>query len=390
MAEISVPRDEADLWAYAEVAARAFAQDPGEARAAIVAAPARRAVVRVAREGGAVVGGALAYATGQLFGGREVPAGAVADVAVAPEARGRGVARALMRDLEDGMRAAGLAVSPLWPSTVALYRRLGWEVAGQAAGHRVPTAALAGRAGAGRARAEPDAGEALRLQRAAAAAWDGPLVRPAWWGSGGPSGPEGIHRYGWEEDGGLTGYLAYAQVGAGADGHGLRVRDLWAATPGARDGLLALLGSHAPVAPATTFAPAVLPWAHDLMWHESAGEVRSSDDGPWMLRLIDPAAAVAARGWPAHARGRVEVAIADPARPAPAPHVLEVEGGEGALSPGGAGTVTLGAGPLAAWYAGALSAVRAGRLGLAEGQVAALAALDALVGRREVWLPERF
>lgn len=151
------------------------------AHASMATEPVRAAVVRVAREGDAVVGGALAYQVDQLFGGRPVPAGAVADVAVVPEARGRGLAVALMGALEGAMRDAGLAVSPLWPSTVRLYRRLGWEVAGHALHHRVDTAALAGRAGPGRVVAAPELAQVRRLQRDRAEDWDGPLVRPAWW-----------------------------------------------------------------------------------------------------------------------------------------------------------------------------------------------------------------
>lgn len=177
---------------------------------------------------------------------------------------------------------------------------------------------------------------------------------------------------------------------AGESGYGLRVLDLWTATPGALDGLLALLGSHAAVVPETSFAPAVLPPVHDLLWRPAAGRLRAAEHEPWMLKLIDPAAAVAARGWRAGARARVEIEVADPGADGPRRHVLEAHDGEAVLTPGGAGAVTMGAGALAAWYAGALTARRAARLGLATGPPAALEELDGLIHPPPVWLPELF
>ncbi|MEI8256716.1 MAG: GNAT family N-acetyltransferase [Deltaproteobacteria bacterium] len=50
--------------------------------------------VRVAREHGAVIGGLAVFDFGQYWGGRSLRCGGVSVVAVAPEARGRGVARA--------------------------------------------------------------------------------------------------------------------------------------------------------------------------------------------------------------------------------------------------------------------------------------------------------
>src|SRR5215472_8385485 len=55
---------------------------------------------------------------------------AVSSVAVAPEARGRGLVQHLLRETLAEQRAAGLALSVLYPSTVPAYRRAGYELAG--------------------------------------------------------------------------------------------------------------------------------------------------------------------------------------------------------------------------------------------------------------------
>ena len=91
-----------------------------------------------------------------------------------------------------------------------------------------------------------------------------------------------------------------------------------------------------------------------------------------MLRVLDPAAAIAGRGFPAAARASVPLRLADPQLPAGAgPHTLSVRDGEGALIPGltdpPAGSPAGDAGRLgprgfAALYAGVpMATLRAGR-----------------------------
>lgn len=179
MAEATAPRDESDWEGYRRVMARSYGGDE-ELWRGWLAAVRDHAIVRVAAEGGRVVGGATVLPAGQWFGGRVVPAAAVAGVCAAPEARGRGVAAALLRALAAAAREAGLLVSPLWPSRTTVYRRWGWEIAGLAHGHTIALPALAGLRGQG----EPvlDPGPEIRpLQPALAEGWNGPLDRPEWW-----------------------------------------------------------------------------------------------------------------------------------------------------------------------------------------------------------------
>ena len=66
----------------------------------------------------------------QWWCGRAVPMAGVASVMVAPEDRGRGIARRLMTALLDEVAARGYPLSALYPATMPLYRSLGWELAG--------------------------------------------------------------------------------------------------------------------------------------------------------------------------------------------------------------------------------------------------------------------
>jgi predicted acetyltransferase len=80
---------------------------------------------------------------GQFFGGRSVPMGAVASVAVRPDQRGRGIAPRLLARSVERMHEQGLVVSTLHPATTRFYRGLGWEIGGEFGVRRVPTASLA-------------------------------------------------------------------------------------------------------------------------------------------------------------------------------------------------------------------------------------------------------
>lgn len=102
--------------------------------------PAERRLVATDR--GQVVGHLGVSGLGQSYGGRVVPMGGVAGVAVAPTHRRAGVGSALLRAALAGMRARGEHLSTLYPMASTPYRRSGWEVAGTWLRRRVPVRSL--------------------------------------------------------------------------------------------------------------------------------------------------------------------------------------------------------------------------------------------------------
>ncbi|MGH3738930.1 MAG: GNAT family N-acetyltransferase [Micromonosporaceae bacterium] len=66
----------------------------------------------------------------QWWQGRALPMAGIGGVVVAPEARGQGVGRLLMRGVLARSAEQGYPLSALYPATVPLYRGLGWEIAG--------------------------------------------------------------------------------------------------------------------------------------------------------------------------------------------------------------------------------------------------------------------
>ena len=309
-----------------------------------------------AYEGERMLGAVVTLDFTMTWGGRPVPCGGVSGVGVGPEARGRGVARAMLAESLRRMAERGQVVSALYPTTAALYRSMGYEVVGWFARRRVPLAEIpTAPADPLEWRAVPFDDPVLRaLERPMIAAHDGWFVPDEGWVR------RAVHR--WQND---TKTNRYAYVGR-------------------RDGedVVALVYRYASSDPFYELeiesfdavdGPAVAAGLGFLAAHgTTAGELRTSlpssvlalhlphvqrasvvSDWPWMLRLVEPAGAVAARGWPSGVTGRVSLALTDEARPENSgPWVLEVEDGTAQLTPGGAGAIACTAPELALVYAG--------------------------------------
>lgn len=85
-----------------------------------------------------ILGHAFLFSMATWMGHREVPVSGMASVAVAPEARGQGVATALVRRLVAETRRRGQAACLLYPFRHAFYRRLGWALVSEVRRLRIP------------------------------------------------------------------------------------------------------------------------------------------------------------------------------------------------------------------------------------------------------------
>ena len=299
-------------------------------------------------DGGQLVGAARYYDMRQFWHGRAVPMAGVGGVKVAPEVRGRGVGRALMTALIEAMAERGYPLSALYPATAHLYRSLGWEMAG---GHY--RAEVAGRSLG--SLLPPDPGVPVPAgpgEDAAGALDDGPppAVRRA-----GPqdardvisvlsavhSGardcgpatldPASVRR--WLASPHLFSYLAHdGFLGYGWHGgsdHEIMVHVLAAGSAPTARVLWGIVASHASV---THTVHAVVGPDDPICWLTREPDVRLRLHKRWMLRVLDPAAAISGRGFPAAARARVVLRLGDAQLPAGAGlHTLTVGDGEGSL-----------------------------------------------------------
>lgn len=322
--------------------------------------------------GGRLVARASDREQGQWFGGRLVPVSGVAGVAVAPEVRGTGLARQVMTALLAGARERGAVLSTLFRTTPGPYRRLGYEQVGTLTWTAVRTAELASlRVPAGvtlRPAGAADVPAVRDLYRRMARSGTGLMERDA------PlfdtsaetviGGRDGVS-LALGADGTVEGYASWDR-GPGYDAGGrVSVYDLVGHTAAATTALLAMLASWASVAP-TLLLRLPDPDPALLLANVAAPTAESQD--PWMLRVLDAPAAVAARGWPSPVAGTVDLDIEDEVCPWNAgPHRLELSSGAGRLTPGGSGSVHVTARGLAVLYAGAASPAILRRSGLLAG-----------------------
>ncbi|MGA7987413.1 MAG: GNAT family N-acetyltransferase [Candidatus Dormiibacterota bacterium] len=391
--EISDIRDDAELRRFAEVDAESFAGRAADnVRWLTAAAP--HTTLRLARVGGEVVGGYMMLPTGEFFGGRSVPAQGISAVAVLPAWRRGGVAGALMRDCVTSVRNTGAVIAPLFAATVRLYRRWGWELCTQTFRQSVQTRALNRFTGAGGVRARPDRASMEALRRSQLSRWDGPLDRPDWWLSveWDPGDPES-HRaeYGWYEGDVLTGFVRYESERTRGGWIRVHVAEFVYATGDALRGLLGFLGGHESQSSDVVFVHSALPDISPLhlLLDEPHRNVEVSAFIPWMQRIVNVERAMSARGWPERAAGRVELEVTDPVLGVERV-VLDVESGNGRVTPGGSGQVRCGIGALSAWYSSALRAQDAVALGLMEGDAAALSVMDGMIAGGVPWIPDFF
>lgn len=309
---------------------------------------------------------------GHWYGGRVVPASGVAGVAVAPEARGRGLARELLTRVLHEARDRGAVVSTLFRTAPALYRSLGWEQSGVLTRHTLPTASLAPlRIPPGvTVRSAEDCDVPALCATYTAVARDG----AGWLDRVAPRvDVEGLlHRYDGVTvalgDAGVEGWCGWRR-GEGYDAEArITVPDLHAVTGRATQALLAVLGTWTSVAPTVVLTVA----DPDPVWLAvpgSWGRVETVD--PWMLRVVDAPGAVEARGWPSWARGVADLQVDDPVLPHNAgPWRLVLDDGQGRLERGGTGAVRLDVRGLALLVGGAATPGLLRRAGLLSGDVA--------------------
>jgi predicted acetyltransferase len=127
------PANEEDLDRLVEIHGAAFPDARGAAarrRNFEQSALGRLSDLVVAHSGDRILGHGFAFPLHAFFGGKAVPIVGIASVGVAPEARGRGVASALIQHIHEAARQAGSALSMLFAWRHGFYARLGYaEVA---------------------------------------------------------------------------------------------------------------------------------------------------------------------------------------------------------------------------------------------------------------------
>lgn len=387
--DVHPPRNDADLDRFLEISGDAFVVSAEHAQA--YANAIGHDQFRLVRRGNDIVGGLALIRMGQFFGARAVSMAGVAAVAAAAPYRAQGIASTALRRTLAELREEGLPLSTLYPATVALYRSVGYELAGAGLEIRLPLSRLDVRERSLEARpATADDEPAIRnLYRTIAEQTPGHLDRGAFcW--------RRVHNYRGDPtqgfvvtDGGtLVGYMFLLTQPQPTGYANVRVVDLAAATPAAHRQLLTLLADYRSNRDSILLRGSL----NDPLLIHLAEEVYEADmRNLWMLRIVHVANALQARGYPPGLQAELHLQVTDDVLPANnGTYVLRVKDGQATVEGGGRGTLKADIRGLAAMYSGFLSAHDVVSLGVAEGPADQLAAANAVFNGPLPWMRDSF
>jgi predicted acetyltransferase len=348
--------DEPEQWApFTEIAAMAFGTT--ETKEAASLQQAGVANIRLVHEGEALVGGLEIIPMGQWFGGRSVPTAGIASVAVAPHFRGRGAARALMEDVLREQRAGGCALSTLYPATVTLYRRCGYELAGGRYTVRLSPRLIGPISrDCEISRVNGDDQQATeQLYASWAAARNGYLDREArLWNRIRRPHATRAHGFLFSYAGRPKGYVYYVQRTPSTHEQQIDATDLVATSPRAAASILAFLADHRSL-------------VTEALWHTGPADpllmllperhYRVELETYWMLRIVHLPHALEARGYPPNVSAELRLDVQDELLAENAGRWrVTIRNGRAEVGRGGEGSIQCDIRALAALYSGFQSA----------------------------------
>jgi predicted acetyltransferase len=372
---------ETDLERLADVLAHAFGFPIDDAKPWFTRAGLEN--VRTLKRAGRICGGLMEVPMGQWFGGRSVTTMGVAGVGIVPEERGRGAAVRLMVSMLREARARGFALSTLYPATVTLYRRVGYERAGSRFAisfdprtceiPRSPGMTIAEVAGA----PEEIVGLYERTAREVPGYLDrGPYVWSRITRPTGRTTKTLTVSHGTE----LEGYVVLSHV-MGDDVSTVNVLDLVATTARAANAILRLLVEYRSLATLVRWHGGPSDLFTNLL-PERHYQMTLTDQ--FMVRVVDVERALGQRGWPRLAKGSLGIEVEDASLPENSGrYTLSIEGGRGVVertSAAKAPDVKITERGLAALYSGHVSSSVLAAAGWLEASAGASVQLDAWFG----------
>ncbi len=235
-------------------------------------------------------------------GGRPVPTAGVGGVAVAAEDRGRGHGTTVLRRLLEQARVRGAGISTLFATTPAFYRGLGYEQVAEQSWLLLPATELGRMPASGaltvRRATDADFAAVESLYRARAA------TESLWLDRSAPGHAQPFAASLAEADGvslaidpagEIAGYARWNRgAGTGPEAR-LTVTELLGATAPATAALLAVPGRFDSVVGTICIRTT---GRDPLRWSIPRAGWRSEGHQDYLLRVVDLAAAIAARGWP--------------------------------------------------------------------------------------------
>jgi predicted acetyltransferase len=307
---------ESDLPAVARLVSLAFAGPQDQSEQWLRGAGLEN-VRLLRRDDGSVPACLLRVPMGQFFGGRSVPAIGIAGVAVAPEARGDGLARLLMEEALREVASEGVPISILYASTQSLYRQVGFEQAGHRFRIRIPLSQIGLRERGGRIISLDDshAPSVSRCYERFAREFNGTLDRgPYSWKRVCETRGDRYQGFAVEEASGeLAGYLYLMQQRKPETGrHDVLLSDLAFTTPAAGRRLLGFLADMATIGDEAVFFGG--PW-HPVLALLPQQRYTVERRDYWMLRVLSVPRSLECRGYPKGIQTEAVFRVIDPLLP---------------------------------------------------------------------------
>ncbi len=365
---------------------------------------------RMYTEDGVQLACCLRVPLGHYFQGSPVKTVGVAGVGVAPEARGRGVASRMMAALLREVYAEGVALSSLYPATLPLYRRAGYEQAGSWFEHRIalreiqldPTIAKSSTHRVRPFYPSTDLPAIKACYARHAATTGGYLDRGDYiWGrifhprAGEANGFIVEHQSSDEGSAAVEGYVFLRQERLPNNRNDVYLTDIVANTPAAAHRIVAFLRDFQSVGQDLVFFGGVShPLSHIL--HEQ--HYRISFKEYWMLRLVNVPLAITSRTYNPHITAEFVMRVSDTALPEnTGSWHIKVTNGRATASavatndaPSKLPSLTTDVRTLGALYTGFLSPQQLHTLGRLTGDPQALVAAQAVFAGPAPSLPDMF
>ncbi len=350
--------------------------------------------IRVLEASGTLGAMLIVIPMGQWFGGRSLPMAGIAGVTVAREARGKGAASTLMAAYMRELNATQVPISTLYPASVELYRRSGFELSGGCYRLSAPLRDLRGIGDpAAVRRLGPDDWAAIqRTHRLYGARNNGVLDRGEniWNRVRKPRWAE-VSMFGVDGADGLDGYAIVGRcqqgIGSAAESN-LVLSDLVSLTPKATQSLLALLGSDSSNTSKAVWrgSPSAPAW-----WFMADPNYEVGISQLWMLRIVHLKAALEGRGYPKAITARLDLEVNDPlVEGNNGCFTLEVAHGSARLASGGNGSFRVDIRGLAPLFAGFQSAEMLVASGLVEAPAEDLSTASALFAGAPPFMTQPF
>jgi predicted acetyltransferase len=383
---VAVPADVDEMKAYIPVHRRTYLMTPdeGDTWAEAVELPN----VRIAKRGDRPVGGMTLRPMGQWFGGRAVPMTGISAVGIEPAERARGTGTAFMRAIVEELHASGVALSALFPATQTIYRRCGYEIAGDFVHYRLRTDDIDVRDRTLEVELTSDRDAIVSMYEDFARHSSGLLDRSeAMWKRVFEPWKRETDSYLFLGSHEPEGYIVYSRE-PGERMRGGMSAHFVALTPAAARRMLTFVADHRSFVGSLDW---VGPPSEPLRMFLSEPRIEVHRSFPWMLRIVDVRAALRERGYADRLQSELHLRVRDDVLAAnDGAFVLRVAGGKGEIESGGEGRLEIDVRGLSALYAGYMSAHSLVAAGYVQGAEEDLLTADAIFAGPAPWLADFF